>query len=168
MTRTQGNILAAVLLTLGLGTVLVPLLMALVIMGPLQAYPPLSYPHGVTFFQNSDGRFPQAAWSADDWDRPGRCALTVHLPTGDLDPAHLGSIDRLRQAGWTEEPKGVGVDLYSPGRAVECHFRHRALTSVRVDATKGVGPIAVSYRGGRVELPATADTITGTLGRPKE
>lgn len=82
MTRKQGNILAAVLLTFGLAAVIVPLLMTLPwVLFPLRDYPPLRYPDGVTFYQHSTGQYRSVAWSADDWDHPTPCPLTVHLPT---------------------------------------------------------------------------------------
>jgi len=169
MTRKLGNILAAILLTLGLGAIVVPLLMALPwVLFPLKDYPPLRYPDGVTFFQDSSGRFRKAGWSADDWDHPTPCPLTVHLPTGDLDPAHLASLDRLGRDGWTEEPRGLGIDVFVPGRLVECHFRNRALAYVNIDSDRGLGPVAVSYRHHRIDLPATAETITGVLGPPEK
>jgi hypothetical protein len=171
MTRKQGNVLAAVLLGLGLLCAVGPLVPALPWgLFRLKDYPPLHYPGGVTFYPDPDGRLPRAGWSADDWDRPGPCPLTVHLPAGDLDPALLGSPDGLRRVGWAAEEVGLGVDVSSPGRVVTCHFRNRALTAVRVDgraaAERGTGPAAVSVQGRRVELPATAESVAGALGPP--
>jgi hypothetical protein len=169
MTRKQWNIVAGALLAVGLIAVVCPLGTALPwIIFPLKAYDPLTYPNGVTFHQTSDQQFPKVTWSADDWDRPGPCPLVIHLPTGDLDATHLGSLDQLRNDGWTEEVAGLGINLSSPGQVVECHFRNRALTHITVNAeaeTSNVH-IAVSYHGRRVLLPATADTIIAALGAP--
>jgi hypothetical protein len=79
----------------------------------------------------------------------------------------LSSLDRLRREEWSAEPKGPGIDVFLPGRLIECHFRNRALTHVRVDADSRSEPVAVSYRGRRIDLPTTAEAIKSSLGPPK-
>jgi hypothetical protein len=58
--------------------------------------------------------------------------------------------------------------MHSPGGVIRCSYRRGLLTNVTVDATKAVaaGDVAISLGGQRVELPATADTITAALGPP--
>jgi hypothetical protein len=172
MTRKQGNILAAVLLGLGLFAVILPLLAALPwILFPLKGDQSLRYSDGVTFHHSSDGRFTAASWMADDWDLPGTCPLTVHLPRGDFGAAEL-TLDRLRREAWTEKEVGLGIDVYAPGRVVECHFRNGALTHLHVDGAaaeaREIEPVALSYKGTRVELPTTGDAIKGALGAPRK
>ena len=136
----------------------------------LRAPPPsLSYPDGVEFLQDSAG-ICNVSWEADDWDRPGPCPLSVHMPTGDLGPDVLGSADGLRRIGWKAKERGRGNDVMSPDRSVTCHIRHNALAFVDVDlravAEGGGGPVAVSVSGQRVAFPATVDSVTDTLGPP--
>jgi hypothetical protein len=107
---------AAVLVTAAL---LIPAFLRATIV--LRSYSPMSYPDGVQFHQDSGQMFRTMWWMTDDWDRPGLCPLTVHLPAGDLSPADLGSPDGLRRLGWEAKENGLGIDVTSPGRVVRCH-----------------------------------------------
>jgi hypothetical protein len=170
--RTQWNLVAGVLLALGLGAVLVPLLMALTL-GPLRERGRLEYPDRVTFTR-TPADFSRADWDAADWDDPGPCPLAVRLAGADLAPADLGSPDRMRRLGWTERvyenPDGqlTGTAMTSPGGVVQCSYRAGRLTNVTVDAAKAAQPGGVAVRIGTqwVGLPNTAEGITTTLGPP--
>ena len=172
--RTQWNLIAAVLLVLGLAAVLVPLLMALPwVLFPLRDAERLKYPDRVTFTR-TDGDYTRAAWDAGDWDKPGPCPVTVHLAGQDLDPADLGSFDRLRRLGWVEQVyensdgRVTGTAMRSPNGVVECSYRGGQMTNVTVDAAKANGPgeVAISLGGRRIALPNSADAITSALGPP--
>jgi len=127
MTRKQGNVLLAVLIGSALAAVILSLIPALPwLLFPLKAgHQPLSYPDGVKFYPSSEGQIVETSWTADDWDHPGPCPLTVHLPRGDFSVAEL-TLDRLRREGWTEQEAGLGIDVFAPGGVVECHFRNGA------------------------------------------
>src|SRR5687768_10320402 len=105
--RAQWEVIAWVLLALGLGAIVVPLLMALVmglpwVLSPPRAEERLRYPDRVTFTR-TPGDYTQVDWDAADWDDPGPCPLAVRLAGADLDAAALGSPDRLRRLGWAEQ-----------------------------------------------------------------
>jgi hypothetical protein len=173
ITREQGKYLVAIVLATGLGVAMVSLGLALPwLLHPLKSGKLgqfLSYPDGVTFYYSSDGQFEAVNWFADDWDRPDPCPLIFHLPRGDFGQTEL-TLERLRREGWTEKHTGLGIDITAPDRVLKCHFRKGALTHVTLDRLSaeepGSGPLAVSYKGKRVELPMTLDGVKAVLGSP--
>ena len=167
------NIFSMTLLALGLAAVSVPLILALPwLLFPLRNAERIKYPDRVTFTKIS-GIFAMVDWGCEDWDRPTQCPLIVHFNGSDMDAKYLSSVERLHREEWTkriyENPPGTvtAISMSSPSGLVECAFRSGQLTNVSVNAAKvEPGEVAVSYRGRRVVLPATADEITGALGPP--
>ena len=132
----------------------------------------LQYSDEVYFLASPKG-YSVVFWDAEHMSVHAFCPIEVHYAGADWKDEQLGSLEILRKVGWKErlnEKLGSvpSTSIHSPDFVVECNFRSGRLISVRIDATKpqGIEGLAVSYRGLRVPLPASAETLQTILGSP--
>ncbi len=141
------------------------------------------YPDGVSF--TGGGHFSRMTYYGVAWvrdaDDPRPCPLVVHLAGGDLTAADLADPDALRARGWvsvTDDAQlAAGLPLLLEYREGDyaVHITYHAGVPVAVTvgfAIHGVAAwpeaqgIPVSFRGGRVSLPAPEQDLIRALGPP--